>query len=568
MRTCSGRASLVVVMRSPPLLSSWGPGLPAMRPSGALVLAALGLALMQPGKDSRVAFAVGLAVIAVAALGMSLVLFNVDLDIISPWLAPWAAVPGLGPAVFRVAVATVLAFGFAGGSLALSRFERHRFAATMLASVAGAIAVFALLGYLAGIDTLYRSVSVNSPPLPTAAGLLCVAGGILLRIGTMPALRKSRPLWHLLVMLGCAIVAPLLLFGAYAGFSITDAQLRDIREDLAMEARTLSANVDREIIGEIERLQALAASPSLRQGDFAEFQRQAEASLGLRQSGNIVLIDRNMQQLVNTRVPYGNPLPKAVVPKLIARALATGKPQVTDLFMAPFVNQLLVGIIVPVEIGGERRYAVARSPDQFALARLVAANELPTGWHAVVSDAAHHIIGRSEEEGLFIGKELPPAQWHRTEPGGVFEFIDSEGRPSLEASATSELTGWETAVWAPKALLEALVRAQWRTLGVMALLAIALVVGLALWLGRIIANSVGHAAGAAIALGEGGPLPLSGPPSGGSLQRIGCARAKIVCRWLSTQPGSGRGSTIRPTTCSRGMRALRKFSILPRMRRL
>jgi hypothetical protein len=56
-----------------PLLSSWGPGLPAMRPSGALVLAALGLALVQPGKDSRVAFAVGLAVIAVAALGLSLV---------------------------------------------------------------------------------------------------------------------------------------------------------------------------------------------------------------------------------------------------------------------------------------------------------------------------------------------------------------------------------------------------------------------------------------------------------------------------------------------------------------
>jgi PAS domain S-box-containing protein len=172
----------------------------------------------------------------------------------------------------------------------------------------------------------------------------------------------------------------------------------------------------------------------------------------------------------------------------------------------------LVGIIVPVEIGGERRYAVARSPDQFALARLAAANELPTGWHAVVSDAAHHVIGRSEQEGLFIGKELPSAQWHRAEPGGVFEFIDSEGRPSLEASATSELTGWETAVWPPKALLEAPVRAQWRTLGAMALPAITLVAASALWLGRIIARSVGHAAGAAIALGEGGPLLLSGTP--------------------------------------------------------
>jgi PAS domain S-box-containing protein len=219
-----------------------------------------------------------------------------------------------------------------------------------------------------------------------------------------------------------------------------------------------------------------------------------------------------MQQLVNTRVRFGQPLPRTAVPKPVARALATGKPQVTDLFMAPTAKQLLVGIIVPVEIDGENRYVVGRSPDQLALARLVAANELPTGWHAVISDGAHRIIGRSEQEGLFIGKELPPAQWHRAGPGGAFEFIDSEGRPSLEASAMSELTGWETAVWVPKALLEAPVRAQWKTLGVMALLAIALVVALALWLGRIVAHSVGRAARAAIALGEGGPMPLGGPP--------------------------------------------------------
>src|SRR5258708_38183122 len=98
-------------------------------------------------------------------------------------------------------------------------------------------------------------------------------------------------------MLGCTIVAPLLLFGAYAGFRLADAQLRQVREDLAIEARPLSANVDRESIGEIERLQALAASPSLRHGDFAEFQRHAAAARVLPQSGTLVLIGRHRQQL-------------------------------------------------------------------------------------------------------------------------------------------------------------------------------------------------------------------------------------------------------------------------------
>jgi hypothetical protein len=143
-----------------------------MRPLAALCLATLGLALVHPGKDSRFASAVGFAVAALAAVGLGLValaiLFNVDLGIIDRWLAPWATVPGLGAAAFQIASAGTVAFGLAGGSPALSRFERRRFDATALAGVVGAIVVFALLGYLTGVDTLYDSVSVNSPPLPTA----------------------------------------------------------------------------------------------------------------------------------------------------------------------------------------------------------------------------------------------------------------------------------------------------------------------------------------------------------------------------------------------------------------
>jgi PAS domain S-box-containing protein len=317
---------------------------------------------------------------------------------------------------------------------------------------------------------------------------------------------------HLLIMLGFVIVAPLLLFGAYEGFRIADAQLRDARENLTIEARTLSANVDNEIMGEIERLQALAVSPSLRQGDFADFQHQAEASLALRRRGNIVLIDRNMQLLVHTAVPFGGPLPGSPVPKFVERVLATGQPQVSDLFISPVTKHLLVTVIVPVEIEGERRYALAKAPEQRIFARLIAAKELPAGWQAVVSDATRRIIAYSGHQSEFIGQKLPSAQWPRAGSAGLFEFIDSEGRPSLQAYARSDLTGWETGVWVHTALLEAPIRAQWRTVGVMALLAIALVVASALWLGRVIARSVGHAARAATALGEGGPMPLSGTP--------------------------------------------------------
>jgi PAS domain S-box-containing protein len=490
-----------------PLLASWGSGFGTMKPVVALCLGALGLALVYLGKNLRFAFAVGLAVLLIALFDLGQELLGVDFGI-----------GGLESSTAVVAKrvqmphATSLGLALASGALVLSRFERYRLVTTVLGGLAGAIGISILLGYLTGIITLYAAASVSSPALPTAVGLLCVAVGIILTLGATPALGKPRPLWRLLVMLGCAIIAPLLLLGTYAAVRVANAQLDQVREGLMTEARILSADVDREIIGEIETLLALGASPSLRQADFAEFQRQAEAALTLRQSGNIVLIDRSMRQLVNTEVPFGTTSEKLAVPEPTEKALATGKPQVTGLFVGAVTKELVYGIIVPVEIDGENRYAVVRSPSPRALARVVGANELPQGQRAAVSDAAHRVIARSEQEDAPIGQELPPTQWHRAGPSSVFEFIDSEGRPSLQANTSSELTGWETAVWSPRAVLEAPVRALWRTLGWMALLALTLVVGFALWLGRSIAHSVGNAAHTAIAWGEGGPLWLDGTP--------------------------------------------------------
>jgi PAS domain S-box-containing protein len=468
-----------------------------MKPMTAWSLAALGLALMRPGKDSRFAFAIGLTVVGIAALD-----FSINRGLLQLSQAEAASLPvGSGMPLATALVASALAF---------SRFERHHFLANMLGGLAGVIAVFALLTNLTGIDTLRGTV--KSPGLPTAAGLLCVVVGTVLRIGTMPTLHKSRPLSHLLIVLACAIIAPLLLLAVYTGFRITDAQLDQARKDLMNEAHTLSAEVDHEIGSEIERLQALATSPSLRRGDFAEFQRQAEAPLASGQNGNIMLLDRDMRQLVNTWVQFGTPMPKAIVQEPAERALATGKPQVTGLFIGPVTHQLVFSIVVPVQIGGENRYALVRSPNRRLVAGLLNAHELPAGWKAVVADAAHRLVARSGEEDELIGTALQESQWNRAGPRGVFEFTDSEGRPSLGAFASSDLTRWETVVWEPKALVEAPLRALWWTIALTALLAFTLAVGLPIWLGRLIARSVGHTARAAIALGKGRPLPSDETP--------------------------------------------------------
>src|SRR5262249_17683508 len=200
-----------------PMLSSWGPAFAPAKPVAALCLAALGLALVHPGKNSRFALAVGLVVAAIAVLD----LFRVDFGI-NRWLVPRASVPGPAASSVEMINGMPVAIAFAAGSLALSRFEGHHFTATVLAGLAGGVAVFALLTYLTGIHALYTSAT--PPALPTAVGLLCVAGAIVLRVGTIPALRKARPLWQLQGMLCIEVIVPLLIFGVYTGASFPQQQ--------------------------------------------------------------------------------------------------------------------------------------------------------------------------------------------------------------------------------------------------------------------------------------------------------------------------------------------------------
>ena len=485
-----------------PLLFGGGAGLPVMTPFAAGCLAALGLALIRPG-DPVLAIASGLTVAAVAVIDLALAIAGGGLRI-GPDMA--------ATTVYLMPTPTALCLMLAGSALVLSRFEPHDLVAAILAGIAGAIAMLVLLGYLTGINTLYTVTSIGAPALSTAVAMLCTAFGIILRIGARLALQRPRPLWHLLAVLGWAIAAPLLLFGAYAGARMTDAQFDQVRGEMADEAQTLSADVDREIIGEFETLKALAASPSLRRGDFAAFQRQAEALLTVRQSGNVVLFDRSARQIVNASVPFGTPMPE-VSQRQVEKAFATSKTQVTGLFEGPVAHDILFSIIMPVKTDGEFRYVLARSLSRHALARAVAPNQLPPGRSAVVMDAAHRITAQSGQDiDHAVGQELPQSRWPSPGSGGILEFTDSEGRPSLQAYTQSELTGWWAAISAPKAVLGAPLRTLWRALGWMALLAFTLVVALALWAGRIIARSVGEAAHAAVAVGEGHLLPPSETP--------------------------------------------------------
>src|SRR6266568_7612937 len=112
-----------------------------------------------------------------------------------------------------------------------------------------------------------------------------------------------------LVLIVVAIFVPVLIFSAVLLLRYYFSELARIEEDLQNDARKLALMVDRDLQGQEFTLQTLSTAHLLREQNFAGFYSQA---LRIREftGVNILLRDQTGQQLINTRVPWGTPLPR------------------------------------------------------------------------------------------------------------------------------------------------------------------------------------------------------------------------------------------------------------------
>jgi hypothetical protein len=156
---------------------------------------------------------------------------------------------------------------------------------------------------------------------------------------------RSRLAWLVIA----SVIPAALMVAVLISYSYQRERSRLVRDSIAT-ARALTSVLDRELAGVQAALFALATSPDLTSNDLSAFYNQAQDALPILIANNIVLISPNGRQLVNTLLAFGEPLPAGNSPQL--RAITeTGRPVITDLFIAPVVGRPLVAIGVPVRRG-------------------------------------------------------------------------------------------------------------------------------------------------------------------------------------------------------------------------
>jgi signal transduction histidine kinase/FixJ family two-component response regulator len=263
----------------------------------------------------------------------------------------------------------------------------------------------------------------------------------------------------LLLMLGTLI--PIIAFSGVM-LVLFNRQTRAATEKGLVEtARALSVEVDQQISASISGLEGLSTSEHLTAGDLAEFHRAARAILPSQPGWkNIVLFTPAGRQLLNTLKSYGEPLPMAGNPEVIARVVSTRSPIVSDLFVGRVEQRPIIMATVPVFRNGMPVYVLGAALDPGTFTNLLLQQRVPPDAIGTLLDRNKAIIGRTRAADRFVGQTGTPDLAAKMDEvaEGAFRLFTEDGDAVYAAISRSPRTGWTIALGVPQATADASLR--------------------------------------------------------------------------------------------------------------
>ncbi len=316
-----------------------------------------------------------------------------------------------------------------------------------------------------------------------------------------------------LTWLALACTLPVALAVAYLTFISYQSKQDLVARQLPESANTFSLMVERELGSIIGGLRALATSPAIAARDFATFHAQALDLLRNYPNADIIMAQPDGQQMVNSYLAFGTPLPKRNVPDRVRRVIETGQPVVSNLFQGAVTKRYLVSIDVPVFENGRVVYDLALTLPAAHFAGILNLPKLPPEWVTTILDGAFTVVARTRNQEQHLGKQVDVPNLRlglQNSPEGTLEVVNFEGRKAFASYKRSDLSGWTVVVNVPRGaiLQETWQWLLWTTAAIILLAATGLAVA---WrTGSRIAGSIQSLVEPATALGRGEPVALSG----------------------------------------------------------
>ncbi|MBI1683866.1 sensor histidine kinase [Caulobacter hibisci] len=328
-----------------------------------------------------------------------------------------------------------------------------------------------------------------------------------------------------LVLLTISLLIPALVATALL-LERANRQNRDqLEEQLMATARALSGAVDRQVAEGVAVAETLATDQALLNGDWGGFYTRAKRTTANR-PGWIVVASLDGQQMVNTLVPWGAPLPTTPPTQDMVQQRETGRTLVSDLRMGAMAKRYVITVGAPVQIKG-KAYVVTYVVESASFASVFRQQRAPERWVATILDNQRKVIARSVRNERWTGATASPdmARNLARSSEGVNKSVSLENVKTLVAYTRSPRTGWTLVVAIPRA--EAARAGVSLALGTATVFPFLLLlgIGLALFFANRVNREVAGLVEDAATIGEGRPLSAG---RGDGLAEIAAVREALV----------------------------------------
>jgi two-component sensor histidine kinase len=267
---------------------------------------------------------------------------------------------------------------------------------------------------------------------------------------------RKRSLAFRLGILVVGMVLPLTIFATLLLYYNFEANRRANYNGILQIARGLISNVDAEFRSAVASLQVLALSPTLQSGNLEVFRQQAEQFLSTYfPLSNVVVSDATGQQLINTALPHGAPLPRYIRMEVLRRVFETGNAQISNLLVGPVLQRNIVVVDVPVRRDNAVIYDLAASLPLTSFTDVIMRLRPEADWTIAIFDGSGRVVARSSDAERFIGRTAAPALHTAlmSEFEGTLETVTFDGTLVLTAFSRSPYSGWASAIGIPKSVL-------------------------------------------------------------------------------------------------------------------
>ncbi len=297
--------------------------------------------------------------------------------------------------------------------------------------------------------------------------LLTFPRGTLARSRAAGGLSRFFPTTSLgiyLMAMAALTILPFLGFVVFLLVQLENGERATLRRETAQDAQVIGRSVERRLQEMATTLRLLSTSPELKSGDLVAFQDRTASSLRAS-SLYLLLVDRQGEQLMNTRVPPGKPLQRMSNVPALQSALSSGQIEVSDIFFGATSQRWVFNVTTPLTRDqSPNAAAMILAQDAGDLSSMTATDALPPGWSAAIIDANGDVVVSSGPDNQPSGTPFPKEMVDVMTGGNDSAVVPESDPQTLVGYYRIPGWSWRTVTWGPISSAQETLMSTWRRL--------------------------------------------------------------------------------------------------------